>query len=370
MPLGTPSALDYRMPAEWEPHEAVWLQWPEPDMRGFPGYARKMQSAWLEMTSILADHVTVRIAATNQTAAEAIDRNCDRFGANMARIEVHVIPVDDVWVRDVGPVFVRSANGELVATDWNFNGWGEAAAVIGRDRKVAAAIAAVLGLKREVGGIVTEGGAIEVNGTGTLMATRSSILNSNRNPGISQHEAEATLSHLLGVSNFVWLSGAPPADCYRLGDATGFHIDLVARFAGRNVVLANHTDDDSDPRKAFMDRHIAELRASTDEAGAPLEVIPLPCPHMQSISTVRFSGTSVDVPPGSPTDASYSNYLVTNDLVLVPAYGRPEDAQAKAIIAEHFPGREVIGISAISMTEQGGAVHCVTQQQPIAMCAG
>jgi len=370
MPLSTPSSPDYLMPAEWEPHEAVWLQWPEPDMRGFPGYARKLQSTWLEMASILADHVTVRIAATNPFAADAVERDCERFGANMRRVEVHVVPIDDVWVRDVGPVFVKGSSGELIVTDWNFNGWGEAAAVIERDRNVAAAIAALLGLRREVGGIVTEGGAIEVNGTGTLMATRSSILNPNRNPGQLQHEAEATLSQLLGVSNFIWLSGASPADCYRLGDATDFHVDLVARFAGQNVVLANHTDDDSDPRKPFMDRHVAELRESTDEAGAALDVIPLPCPQMQSISTVRFSGTSVDVPPGSPTDASYSNYLVTNGLVLVPAYGRPEDAQAKAIIAEHFPGREVIGISAISMTEQGGAVHCVTQQQPMARCPG
>jgi agmatine deiminase len=357
------------MPAEWERHEAVWLQWPAPDMRSFPGYARKMQSTWLEMATILADHVTVRIAATSPSAAEAVERDCDRFGANMRQVEVHVVPVDDVWVRDNGPVFVTGSCGELVATDWNFNGWGEAAAVISRDRNVTTAIAGLLGIQREVGGIVAEGGAIEVNGSGTLLATRSSILNPNRNPGISQSEAEASLSRLLGVSNFVWLSGAPPAECYRLGDATDFHIDLVARFAGRNVVLANDTDDPNDPRKPFMDRHIAELRASTDETGAPLQVIPIPCPQMRSISTVRFSGTSTDVPPGSPTDASYSNYLVTNGLVLVPAYGRPEDAVAKAIIAEHFPGREVVGISAITMTEQGGAVHCVTQQQPIALRA-
>jgi len=360
----------YRMPAEWEPHEAVWLQWPAPDMRGFPGYARKMQSTWLEMTAILADHVMVRIAATDPLAAESIERDCNRFGVNMRRVDVHDVPVDDVWVRDNGPIFVNGPSGELAITDWNFNGWGEPAAVIERDRNVPSAIAVLLGLKREVGGIVLEGGAIEVNGAGTLMATRSSILNPNRNPGKSQHEAEATLSRLLGVSNFVWLSGAPPADCYRLGDATDFHIDLVARFAGRNVVFATCTAETCDPRKPFMDRHIAELRASTDETGTPLEIIPLPCPHMRSISTVRFSGTSNDVPPGSPTDASYSNYLVTNGLVLVPTYGRPEDDRAKAIIAEHFPGREVIGISAISMTEQGGAVHCVTQQQPLAPVIG
>jgi len=364
-----PSEQFYRMPAEWEPHEAVWLQWPDPSMRGLPGYARKLLSTWLEMAAILAEHLTVRIAATSPVAAEDIQRDCARFGVRAGGVEIHIIPLDDVWARDNGPIFVRNAAGALVVTDWNFNGWGEASAITNRDQKVPAAIAALYGIERQVGGIVTEGGAIEVNGTGTLMATRSSILNPNRNPGISQQDAETALSHLLGVSNFVWLSGAPPEVCYRLGDATDFHIDLAARFVGRNVVLANHTNNASDPRKPFLDRHIAELREAADEAGAPLEVIELPCPQMQSVSTVRFSGTSVSVQPGSPTDASYSNYLVTNCLVLVPVYGRPEDARAKAIIAEHFPGREVVGISAISATEQGGAIHCVTQQQPLARSA-
>ncbi len=364
MAPGLASTPLYRMPAEWEPHEAVWLQWPDPAMRGLPGYARKLLSTWLEMAAILAEHVTIRIAVTSPAAAEDITRDCARFGVRQGRVEVHVIPIDDVWARDNGPIFVTDSGGALVVTDWNFNGWGVAAAVTDRDRKVPAAIAALCGLERHVGGIVTEGGAIEVNGTGTLMATRSSILNPNRNPGVSQQDAETALSHLLGITNFIWLSGAPPEECYRLGDATDFHIDLAARFVGRNVVLANHTDDTSDPHKTYFDRHIAELRAAADETGAPLEIIKLPCPQMHSVSTVRFSGTVAQVPPGSLTDASYSNYLVTNGLVLVPVYGKPEDARAKAIIAEHFPGREVVGISAINSTEQGGAVHCVTQQQP------
>ena len=113
-----------------------------------------------------------------------------------------------------------------------------------------------------------------------------------------------------------------------------------------------------------MDRHITELKASTDETGASLKVIPIPAPNMLSVSTVRFSGVNHNIAPGAATDASYSNYLVTNGLVLVPVYGRPEDVRAKAILTEHFPDREVVGVSAISLTEQGGAIHCVTQQQP------
>ena len=333
-------------------------------MRGTPSYARKLLSTWLEMTAMLSDHVNVRIAATNVAVAADAERACSGYGANMARVNVYAIPLNDVWVRDNGPIFVKSQDGELVATDWNFNGWGQDAAIIDRDRQVPAAIAGLCSVKRLVGGIVAEGGAIEVNGSGTLMATRSSILNPNRNPGKSQQDIEAALSQLLGVTNFVWLSGAPSETCFKLGDATDFHIDLVARFVGRNVVLANRTEDHNDPRKPFMDRHIAELKAATDETGARLEVILMPAPHMISVSAVKFSGVGFSVAPGGPTDASYSNYLVTNSLVLVPVYGRPEDIRAKALIAEHFPGREVVGISAISMTEQGGAIHCVTQQQP------
>lgn len=359
-----PSFPNYRMPAEWELHDAVWLQWPDANMRGTPSYARKLQSTWLEMCAILGNHVNVRIAAANADIADDIEHDCARFGVNMARIEVHVIPLDDVWVRDNGPIFVKSSDGSLVATDWNFNGWGEEAASKERDRLVPSAIGGLCHLERKIGGIVTEGGAVEVNGSGTLMATRSSILNPNRNPGKTQREAELALSELLGISNFVWLSGAPSDICYKLGDATDFHIDLVARFVGRNVVLANYTDDQSDPRKPYMDRHIAELKAASDETGTSLTVIPIPTPGMISVSAVKFSGVDFTVAPGAHTDASYSNYLVTNGLVLVPMCGRPEDLRAKVILKEHFPDREVVGISAISLTEQGGAIHCVTQQQP------
>jgi len=353
-----------RMPAEWEPHEAVWLQWPHVTMRNTASYARRLQSTWLEMAAILSDHVVLKIAATNDDAAAEIERDCARFGANMSRLELHTIPLDDVWARDIGPIFVKDGDGRLIATSWNFNGWGQDAGNADRDRLVPATIAQRCGLEMRVGGIVTEGGAIEVNGSGTLMATRSSIINPNRNPGRSQMDIEAALAELLGASNFIWLSGAPSDTCLSLGDATDFHIDLVARFAGRNVVLANCTEDESDGRKPFMDRHIQELKRATDETGTPLQVIPLPAPRVLSVSTIKFSGTESSIGPGAATDASYSNYLVTNGLVLMPAYGRPEDARARAILAEHFPGRDVVVVSAINMTEQGGAVHCVTQQQP------
>jgi agmatine deiminase len=356
-------AADYRMPAEWEPHEAVWLQWPDVTMRPTPDFARKLQSTWLEMTAVVSDKVTVRIIAVSDAAAEHIEADCAQFGARMPNVEFHVMPLDDVWARDNGPIFVKDRTGRLVITGWNFNGWGEDNA-FEKDRRVPAQIARRLGLPCLDADIVTEGGAIEVNGSGSLMATRSSIMNANRNPGKDQGEIEAALSTLLGVEHFVWLSGAQPEICHSLGDGTDWHIDIAARFVDRNTVLTCWTEDDDDPRRPYLQQHLSELEAATDEAGRSLHIIKLPAPQVRSVNDVIWP--NIRLAAGSHTDAAYSNYLVTNGLVLVPVYGQPQDETAKAIIAEHFPGREVVGIPTLTLTEEGGAIHCVTQQQPAA----
>jgi agmatine deiminase len=265
-------AADYRMPAEWEPHEAVWLQWPDVTMRPTPDFARKLQSTWLEMTAVVSDKVTVRIIAVSDAAAEHIEADCAQFGARMPNVEFHVMPLDDVWARDNGPIFVKDRTGRLVITGWNFNGWGEDNA-FEKDRRVPAQIARRLGLPCLDADIVTEGGAIEVNGSGSLMATRSSIMNANRNPGKDQGEIEAALSTLLGVEHFVWLSGAQPEICHSLGDGTDWHIDIAARFVDRNTVLTCWTEDDDDPRRPYLQQHLSELEAATDEAGRSLHII-------------------------------------------------------------------------------------------------
>jgi agmatine deiminase len=153
-----------------------------------------------------------------------------------------------------------------------------------------------------------------------------------------------------------------------MGDATDFHIDLVARFAPSGAILASSAAELSDPRASYMERHLSELRTAVNERGKRFDVVRLPAPHMVSTSAITFSGTIKPVPPGSPTDASYSNYLVTNGVVVVPVYGRLEDQEAISILREHFPDRSVVGVSAISLSEQGGAIHCLTQQQPVGPC--
>jgi agmatine deiminase len=225
-------------------------------------------------------------------------------------------------------------------------------------------VAEILNLPVFVAPLVSEGGAIEVNGSGSLMATRSSIINENRNPDMSQQQVEQVLGDYLGVDNFIWLSGASAKVCENeLGDSTDYHIDIAARFTDRNKVLYAWTEDTSDPRYPYLEKHLEELQGATDELGNPLNLLPVFLPA----GGVYAIGDRYDPVLGSGsnfTDASYLNYLVTNNIVLVPAFGNVNDLRAQAILEECFSGRRIIPIPAVSLTAEGGAIHCVTQHQP------
>jgi agmatine deiminase len=207
--------------------------------------------------------------------------------------------------------------------------------------------------------MVLEGGAVEVNGNGAFMATRSSIIDPYRNPGISQEEIEGILADYLGATHFVWLTGAGRGECEKWGDETDSHIDIVARFTDESTVLYNWTDDRSDPRYSMFLRTLEELKEATTESGKPFTLVPLPLPQVYQVSAMT------DWRQSNFTDAAYSNYLVANGVVLVPVFGHANDERAKGIIAEQFPGREIVGIDAVSLIEHGGAIGCVTQPQPL-----
>jgi agmatine deiminase len=351
----------FRMPAEWEPHAAVWLQWPAESMRPQPGYHVKLESTWLAMTRAMQPHVEVRIAVQDERARDRLDAQLRAFGIGPENVSLYTMPLDDVWTRDNGPIFVVDDAGRLAVTSWRFNGWG-GRAPYARDAQTPRETARLLNVPLFDAPLVTEGGAIEVDGAGTFMATRSSILNPNRNPDVSQEQAERVLSEHLGVRHFIWLSGAPPDVCESLGDGTDWHVDIAARFTPEGAVLYCWTDDESDPRLPYLSRHREDLEKATDAGGRALELVAMPTPQVVSVSAI--DNYPFQRPCGSFTDAAYTNYLVTNGVVLLPVYGRPEDERAKAIVAEHFPGREIVGIPTLTLTEEGGAVHCVTQQQP------
>ncbi|MCP4389116.1 MAG: agmatine deiminase family protein [Gammaproteobacteria bacterium] len=364
----TPREMGFRMPAEWERHNAIWLQWPcsHPSAadENDRSYQMLMEKTWMLMAREIHRQTILEILARSDKQRSHIFAAMNYFGFNMTRISIHVTHTVDVWHRDSGPIFVVDDKGGIAITDWNFNGWGSYPEWGEAEAHIPQTVAEILALPVFVAPLVSEGGAIEVNGSGSLMATRSSIINDNRNPEMSQQQVEQALGDYLGVDHFIWLSGAPPEVCEnQLGDGTDYHIDIAARFTDKSSVLYAWTEDESDPRYPYLVKHLEELQSATDEDGQALTLLPMQLPA----GGVFAIGERLDPALGSGshfTDASYLNYLVTNHIVLVPAFGNANDVPAQALLAKCFPQHRVIPIPVVSLTAEGGAIHCVTQQQP------
>ena len=364
----TPAQMGFRMPAEWERQDAIWLQWPGTHPSAIIDddllYQMQMEKTWMLMSWALHQHVQVCILINNKTQRDHVSRSMEYFGFDMNNVKFHITKLVDVWHRDTGPIFLTDDNGNIAATDWNFNGWGTYPEWGEAEGHIAKTVAEIIDVAVFTAPLITEGGAIEVNGSGTLMATRSSIINNNRNPGLSQEQIEQGLRAYLGVSHFIWLSGAPAEICEQvLGDGTDYHVDIAARFVGKNKVLYAWTDDHKDPRYPYLTTHLEELEAATNESGEPLTLIPL---HLPAGGVYAIGGRhDPALDSGSHfTDASYLNYLITNDIILVPAFGNANDVLAQRVLAKCFPDRKIIPIPVVSLTAEGGAIHCVTQQQP------
>ena len=352
----THSPKDFYMPAEWEPHEGTWLQWPQDKV--YRGYELKLESIWLNMVEALHDHENVHLIVSSERQQEQVANQLLYHKIGLKNVDFHIIPTNDVWARDNGPIFVVNDQGDAAITDWVFNGWGDRFPH-DLDDKVPAAIGMELEIPVFQVPMVLEAGAVDVNGKGTFLATKTSIIDSYRNPGMSQADIEAVLSHYLGVTNFIWLTGAGRGECDQWGDETDSHIDIVARFVDESTVLYNWTNNLSDPRYKMLAKSFDELSTAITESGKPLTLVPLPLPEVFQTSSMT------DWRKSSFTDAAYSNYLIANNVVLVPVYGHKNDERGLKIIAEHFPGREVIGIEVVALIEHGGAIGCVTQPQPL-----
>jgi agmatine deiminase len=360
MRITAPSSLGYRMPAEWEPHEGTWLIWPHNDTHG--DSQLHLEHLWLEMTMALCEHETVHIIVPDERRREHLNHQLTYYGLNDSNLDIRIISNDDVWVRDCGPIFLMNELGELSITAWNFNGWGERYPYL-KDRLVPEKTAEALSLPLFTAPITLEGGAIEVNGKGTLIATRSSILNENRNPGKGQEEIGGAIRDFLGIEHIIWLSGAPREFCDAVGSDTDLHIDGYARFTDESTVLYSWTDNEANAFYPYLKRHRDELRNARTESEKPLTLVSLPKPENEMYSTLTASRR----PPfkSKASLATYANFYIANNVVLVPVYGDINDARAKDIIAEQFPTREIIGIPAWATAELGGMMHCVTQQQPL-----
>lgn len=334
-----------RMPAEWEPHAATWLAWPH-ERSDWPGKFAPIQWVLAEIVRHLARVERVCILVQDAELARDARRTLEKAGANLQAIEFFLCPTDRGWLRDSGPLFIKEPGGRVAVTDWRFNGWAKYPNYR-RDNRIPAFVARWLGLARYATEIVLEGGAIDVNGRGSLLTTEECLLSpvQARNPGLSRADLERILADFLGVHHILWLGRGIA------GDDTHGHVDDVARFTSPSTVVAAVEHDKSDPNYEPLRDNLRRLRHMRDQDGTPLRVVTLPMPE-----PVYFAGQRLP--------ASYANFYIANRLVLVPTFNDPSDRRALETLRRLFPDRQVVGIYCRDLVLGLGAIHCLTQQQP------
>jgi agmatine deiminase len=328
----------YRMPAEWEPHEATWIAWPH-NREDWPGRFAPIPWTYAEIVRKLALVERVRILVLDADHEHRARHILAKAGAHLPAVEFFHIPTDRVWTRDYAPLFVHDSAGALAAVKWRFNGWAKYENHQA-DQQAGVAIAERFGSALQPP-IVLEGGAIDVNGAGLALATEECLLSpvQARNPHLSREELEAALAQYLGTRRILWLNRGI------VGDDTHGHIDDIARFTSADTVVAATEDDPADPNHEILKENEAIL------ADYPVRVVRLPMPQ-----PLYFSGQRLP--------ASYANFYIANKLVLVPTFNDPNDRLALNILAGVFPDREVTGIDCTALVWGLGTLHCMTQQQP------
>jgi agmatine deiminase len=342
------ASAQYSMPHEESPHEGTWLQWPHNFTYG--SGAEDVEASWVDMTKALAVGERVHIIAYDVDQVAHITNVLENDDVDMAQVDFQVCQNDDFWVRDNGPIFVQNASGEWLILDWGFNGWG-GDTPYALDDAVPSIIAESISIASiDLSAMVLEGGAIEVDGQGTLMATRSSITGDDRNPGLTEAEIENYLSQYLGVQQIIWLDGQSGGS----EDITDQHIDGFVKFVGNHTLVTMNDADLAYWYVSATDRNIIDQASNLE--GVPYTRVELPLTQYPVQTTW---GQSVGF------RSSYVNFYVGNDVVLVPEYDDPQDEVALEIIQDLYPNRTVLGINCQNMVLWGGMVHCVTQQQPL-----
>jgi len=334
----TPAGDALHMPAEWSSHERTLIAWP----------ARR--ALWRERYErACATHATVARAVSVHEPVTMVAAPGDAAAARLAcgpGVDVVAVPIDDSWIRDSGPLGVVGARGERAAVDFVFNGWGEKFEPWQHDDELAGHLAEHLGLPRYRAPFVLEGGAITVDGEGTLITTEQCLLHPNRNPELTRAQIEDGLRRYLGVERIIWIPFGLADD-----DDTDGHVDNVACFVAPGIVAVQGCDDrhHSDHERLAINRRC--LAGATDAVGRSLEVVDVP--------VLPF------VPTGRGRRAApYLNYYVANGVIVVPVAGHPADDRMVDVVAACHPGREVVTVMGDALAHGGGGVHCITQQVP------
>ncbi|MCL1926795.1 MAG: agmatine deiminase family protein [Syntrophorhabdaceae bacterium] len=344
----------FRMPAEWEPHEATWIGWPH-KLSDWPGKFAPIPWVFGEMARKIAEGETVRILVEDAGHEARARRLLLRVGADSSRIEYFRFPTNRGWTRDSGPIFVRreKPKPEVAIAAFRFNAWAKYPDWK-KDVRVPERAARSLGLrllKLAKGDVVLEGGAIDVNGRGTLLTTEECLLDQQvqvRNPGMDRKGLEGVFREMLGITNTIWLGKGIA------GDDTHGHVDDLCRFVDPQTIVLCREKNQADPNYRPLEENMERLSGARLEDGAKPEVVPLPMPAPLKLDGVRLP-------------ASYANFYICNAAVLVPTFNDPNDRVALGILSELVTDRPVTGIHAVDLVWGLGAVHCLTQQQPMAV---
>ena len=335
----TPRELGFRMVAEWEPHAATWTSWPFDDVL-WCGHLEGVRREFAALVRTIARFEPVGLLVRD---AEAERDARARLGG--ADVGYHRVALDDVWLRDNGPIFIRNRAGEVSLVHWAFNAWGRKFEWT-RDTHAPTAVARALGLDYWKLDVVLEGGAVETSGDGVALTTRSCLLSPMRNPTLGEAGTGRYLRDYLGLETLYWLEQGLD------GDHTDGHIDTVARFTDPRTIACSVEPNAADPNHDVTRGNLARLRSLTTAGGRPYRIVEVPLPA----NRLELEGERL-----AP---AYVNFYVGNGFVVVPQYGDPNDARALATLRPLFPGREVIALGSLEIMIGGGSFHCLTQPQP------
>lgn len=344
----TPYQLGYRMPAEWEHHSATQFHWPS-NRETWPGERLdNVEQVYLDIIHALHQFEPIILLADPSVDADYILKKLKKKDIDLSLISLFSVPVNDVWARDCGPIFVKQNEQNIAITDWEYNAWGEKYPPFDDDNRLPAWFAQKFDLKRFTPNMVLEGGSIETNGAGDFLTTESVLLNDNRNPNLTKKEIESRLKNYLGAENIVWLKNG------LAGDDTDGHIDDLSRFLNEDTILTVLTDDPKDVNYEALQENFKLLKAAKNRHGEPFNIETLPLPN------TKIKGTTVDGSEVVP--ASYANFYIANGVVLVPLYDPRYDQQALKLFRKYFPDRKIAGIPCADLVWGQGSIHCITQQ--------
>jgi agmatine deiminase len=334
----------FHMPAEWEKHDAIWLAWPH-DPTTFPNRVERVEAVYVQIIEAIHEGEQVNLFVNNNHIKKKVATIFKEANIDVCKINFYVFDYADVWFRDYGPIFVKNKKHELAMIHWDFNSWGEKYETLLKDQNVPNFIKQEMSLKCFKPGIVIEGGSNDVNGKGTLITTEQCLLNKNRNPDLSKEQIEKCLSDYLGVNHFIWLKRGI------LGDDTDGHIDDIARFVNPTTIVCAYQEDKNDVDFEVLKENYELLSESVDQSGKKLKIVKLPTPKVVSDENERLP-------------ASYTNFYIGNQKVLVPVFDYKNDVKALSILQCLFPYRKVVGIRCVDLVYGFGTIHCISQQQP------